>query len=142
MRNRNGFTIFELLVMLALFSLTVTAVAPGMKSFFARLEVHSALRTITMGLSTARYDAIRDNRSVRAEIVPGRLLLSQDNGQGWREIQRYDLSEKLSIRANSRPVFSPLGSVAPLCTITLESRGRVFRVVVSMYGRIKIYDNG
>jgi type II secretory pathway pseudopilin PulG len=137
--NRKGLTVFELLVTVGLFSLLATVMVPGLQSLFARLEVHTALRAVTAGLNAARYQAVRDNQPVRAEIVPGSLRLSVDNGAGWRVTRCFPLSEKLSIRANSRPVFSPLGSVSPLCTITLETRQKVYRVVISMYGRIQVY---
>jgi len=140
--NKKGVTIVELLVAVGLFALLVTVVLPGLASFFSRLEVHTALRTVTSGLSAARYQAICDNQPVRAEIVSGKLLLSQDLGLGWQVIKSYDLGRKVEIRANSRPVFSPLGSASPLCTVTLRQQQRVWRVVVSMYGRVKVYDNG
>jgi type II secretory pathway pseudopilin PulG len=141
MKNRKGLTVFELLVTVGMFSFLATAAVPALQSLFARLETHTALRTVTAGLNAARYQAILENQPVRAEIVPGRLQLSVDNGLGWRVTRSFPLSEKLAIRANSRPVFSPLGSVSPLCTITLESRQKVYRVVVSMYGRIQVSGN-
>ncbi len=79
---------------------------------------------------------------MRVEVVPGCLRLSVDDGRGWQVTRSFELSRKLSIQANSRPVFSPLGSASPLCTITLGMGKKVYRVVLSMYGRIKVYDNG
>lgn len=142
MRNRMGLTVIELLIAVVVLSLLVTVLVPGLESFFARLEVHTALRTVTAGLSAARYQAIRDNRPVRAEVSSGKLLLSRDDGLGWRVIRSFELGDRLAIRANSRPVFSPLGNVSPLCTITLQKERRVWRVVVSMYGRVKVYGSG
>lgn len=139
MRNRSGMTVVELLVAIGLFWLLLLGLAPGLQSFFARMEARSVLRAVTSGLSTARYKAIRDNRPVRVEITDNRLLLSQENGPGWREVCRFDLSSRVSVRANGRPVFSPLGSASPLCTITLENRERICRVVVSMFGRVRVY---
>jgi len=139
--NKKGLTVVELLVTVFLFAFLLTAVVPGLQSFFARLEIHTGLRTVTAALSTARYTAIKENRPVRAEVIPGCLRLSMDDGHDWRVFRSFDLSEKLSIGANSRPVFSPLGFVSPLCTITLQRQKRIFRVVISMYGRIKVYDN-
>ena len=142
MKNRKGLTVVELLVAVVVFALLVTVLVPGLGSFFARLEAHAALRTVTAGLSAARYQAISDNQPVRAEIVSAKLLLSQDLGLGWQVIRSFDLGRKVEIRANSRPVFSPLGNVSPLCTITLLQERRVWRVVVSMYGRVKVYGKG
>jgi len=140
--NKKGLTVVELLVAVGLFALLVTLLLPGLGPFFSRLEVHTALRTVTAGLSAARYQAIRNNQPVRAEVVPGKLQLSQDFGSGWQVIRSFDLGGRVSVQANSRPVFSPLGNASPLCTITLRKERRVWRVVVSMYGRIKIYGNG
>jgi len=140
--NKKGLTVFELLVTVALFSFLVTVLVPGLQSFFIRLEINTTLRTMTSGLSAARYLAIQNNQPVRVEVVAGRMLLSVDNGQGWQVTRSFALNEKMLIRANSRPVFSPLGNVSPLCTITLEKQKRVYRVVLSMYGRIKVYGNG
>lgn len=140
--NKKGLTIVELLVAVGLLSVLLTVLLPGLGSFISRLEVHTALRTITSGLSAARYQAIRDNQPVRAEVIPGKLLLSQDCGRGWQVIQSFDLGGKVSIQANSCPVFTPLGNASPLCTITLRKERRVWRVVVSMYGRVKVYGNG
>lgn len=142
MKNRSGMTLIELLAAIAVFALLATVVLPGLGPFFSRLEVHSALRAITSGLSAARYQAIRDNRPVRVEVSGVRLLLSRDDGLGWRVIRSFELGGRLAIRANSRPVFSPLGNVSPLCTISVLRERRVWRVVVSMYGRVKVYGGG
>jgi type II secretion system protein H len=142
MRNRKGLTVVELLVAVVVFALLATVLVPGLGSFFARLEVHTALRTVTAGLSAARYQAIRDNRPVRVEVGGGKFQLSRDDGSGWQVIRSFDLGDRLAIRANSRPVFSPLGNVSPLCTITLQQERRVWRVVVSMFGRVKVYGSG
>ena len=140
--NKKGLTVFELLVTVGLFAFLVMAILPNMQSFFTRLEINTGLRTVTAALSTARYQAIKENQPVRVEVVPGRLLLSVDNGQGWQVMRSFELNNKLTVRANSCPVFSPLGNVSPLCTITLEKQQRVYRIVLSMYGRIKVYENG
>ncbi len=139
MRNRSGMTLIELLAAIGLFWILLLGLAPGLRSFFARLEARSALRAVTSGLSTARYTAIRDNQPVRVEIAANRLLLSQESGPGWRVVRCFDLGGSVIVRANSRPVFSPLGSASPLCTITLENRERICRVVVSMFGRVRVY---
>jgi Tfp pilus assembly protein FimT len=136
--NKKGLTVVELLVTVGLFAFLVVTAFPGMQSFFTRLEINTGLRTLTAALNTARYQAIQENRPVRAEVVPGCLRLSVDNGHGWEVVRSFDLSSKLSISANSRPVFSPLGNVSPLCTITLEMQKKIYRVVLSMYGKISV----
>jgi prepilin-type N-terminal cleavage/methylation domain-containing protein len=140
--NKRGLTAVELLLAMALLALLFMVAVPGIQAFFVRLELHSGLRTVSAALGTARCLAILDGRPVRVEVASGRLLLSADDGPGWREFRRFDLPSGLAVKANSRPVFSPQGNAAPLCTIILEKQQRVRRVVLSMYGRIKVYGNG
>jgi len=140
--NKKGLTVVELLVTVSVFALLLVTLVPGLQSFFIRLEINTGLRAVTAALSTARYQAIQENRPVRAEVVPGCLRLSVDNGRGWEVTRSFELSTKLSIHANSRPVFSPLGNASPLCTITVEKGRNVYRIVLSMYGRIRVYGNG
>jgi len=140
--NKKGLTVVELLVTVGVFALLTVAVVPNLQPFFTRLEIHTGLRTLTAALGTARHQAIRENRPVRAEVVPGCLHLSVDNGRGWEVVRSFELSDKLSIRANSRPVFSPLGNVSPLCTITVEKQKKIYCIVLSMYGKISIRSGG
>jgi type II secretory pathway pseudopilin PulG len=142
MMNSKGLTVMELLVTVGLLALVVLVTVPGLQSFFFRMEVHAALRTVTVALSTARTTAIRDNQPVRAEVAGSYLRLSRDDGGEWRVFRSFELGDKVAVRANGRPVFSPLGFVSPLCTITVEKQRRVWRVVLSMYGRLKVYGNG
>jgi hypothetical protein len=55
-------------------------------------------------------------------------------------VRRFDLGSKVAVSANGRPVFSPLGFVSPLCTFTVANGKKVCRVVVSMFGRARVYD--
>lgn len=142
MGNHKGLTVFELLVTIGLLWLLLLGAAPALDSFLARHELHAALRAVTVGLSLARCQAIRDGQAVRAEVAAGRLSLCRDDGQGWREFRGFELGGKVAVRANARPVFSPLGDVAPMCTITIRGKRRCCRVVVSMYGRVKVYEGG
>jgi len=142
MTNRRGLPVFELLVTVGLLWLLLLVAAPALGSFFARQELHAAMRSVTVGLNVARCQAIRDGRPVRAEVAGGFLRLSRDDGAAWTEIRRFELGGKVDASANARPVFSPLGDVAPLCTIRLRGRKRSCRIVVSMYGRIRVYESG
>lgn len=142
MTNRKGLTVFELLVTVGLLWSLLLVAAPALGSFFARQELHAALRAVTVGLNFARCQAIRDGQAVRAEVAGGFLRLSRDDGTAWTEVKRFELGSKVEVSANARPVFSPLGDVAPLCTIRLRGRRRSCRVVVSLYGRIKVYEGG
>jgi type II secretory pathway component PulJ len=131
-------TLFELLVALAIFWLLLLGLAPGLRSFFVRLEVRAAVRAVTSGLNAARCAAIRDERAVRVEVAGGDLLLSRQSGGGWQVVRRFELGDKVKVSANGNPVFSPLGFASPLCTFTVTREKRVCRIVLSMFGRVRV----
>ena len=68
--NKKGLTVVELLVTVVLFAFLITAVFPGLQSFFARLEMHTALRTVTAALSTARYTPSRKTSRCGSRLSP------------------------------------------------------------------------
>lgn len=139
MANRRGLTVIEVLVTVALFWAVMLLAAPALGSFLSRLEFRTAVRGVMIGLSAARSHAICGCEPVRAEVAGDRLLLSRDRGEGWRVFRGFDLGKKVTVKANGRPVFSPLGGAAPLCTVTLRDGRHACRVVVSLYGRIRAY---
>ncbi len=139
MTDRRGLTVIEVLVTVALFWAVMLLAAPALGSFLSRLEFHSAVRGVVGGLSAARSHAICGCEPVRAEVSGGRILLSRDRGDGWRVFRGFDLGKRVAVSANGRPVFSPLGNAVPLCTVTLRDGRHACRVVVSLYGRIRVY---
>jgi Tfp pilus assembly protein FimT len=140
MSSRRGLTVVEVLVTVALFWAVMLLAAPALGSFLSRLELRSAVRGVMSGLSAARSHAICGCEPVRAEVAGGRILLSRDRGAGWRVFRSFELGNRVMVKANGRPVFSPLGNAAPLCTVTLKDGRHACRVVVSLYGRIKAYE--
>ncbi|KQM80187.1 GspH/FimT family pseudopilin [Xylophilus sp. Leaf220] len=68
MKNR-GFSLVELMVVLALFALLMLAVAPSVSAWLVNLRIRNAADSLLNGLQTARNEAIRRNRTVGFWLV-------------------------------------------------------------------------
>ena len=137
-KDKKGFTLGELLVFLGIFSIVVMIGIPMFKSSFSRWEVTSGVRTVTSALSTARYNAIKMNRSVKFCIEENRILLKEKRGNEWETFLPFDVDEKVSLSINSSPVFSSTGYVSPLCSIYVQNEHYRYKITLSIAGRVKI----
>jgi type II secretory pathway pseudopilin PulG len=137
-KNKKGFTLGELLVFLSIFSIVVMIGIPMFKSSFSRWEVTSGVRTVTSALSTARYNAIKMNRSVKLCIEENRILLKEKKGEVWEPFLPFEVDEAVSLTINSSPVFSPTGYVSPLCSIYVQNEHYGYKITLSIAGRIKV----
>lgn len=59
--RREGFTLIELMVTLAIFSIIVSAVAPSLNSFFQRNKVAAIVNEHSAAIQLARHTAISQN---------------------------------------------------------------------------------
>jgi hypothetical protein len=128
----------ELLVVLCLLAILITLGIPAFKSFFIQWEASGGVRTVTTGLSYARYDAVKMNRSVKFCIEDNQILLKEKRSGVWEPFRSFDVEKNVSLTINSSPVFSPTGSVAPLCSIYVENERYRYKITISIAGRIKV----
>jgi Tfp pilus assembly protein FimT len=135
-----GITLLELFIALGIISLALTIMVPGFKSFFSRMEIHNGLRAMTSALSTARYKAIMMNKRVKFTIEGDKIVLKEEISNQWQAFMHFDLEEKVSYSINASPVFSPAGSVSPLCSIYVNNETYKYKITISMAGRIKVVE--
>ena len=67
--ERQGFTLVELMVTIALLSVLLMAVLPDIGTWMRNLNIKSTSSTLMAGLTTAREQAVRRNRVVRFSLV-------------------------------------------------------------------------
>lgn len=137
-QDKKGFTLTELLMALSIL-LIITAIGiPAFKSYFVKWEINAGVRTVTTALSTARYNAIKMNRSVKFCIESNRIVLKEKKGDKWEMFLPFEVDEKVSLTNNSSPVFSPLGYASPLCSIYVKNERYQYKITLSIAGRIKV----
>lgn len=153
-KNMKGMSFLELFVILAVIFLVITMGMPEFNSFLKRMELKNTLRTITGALNTARYKAIMMNKGIkfcieykdeedRADTIDTEnegivIRLKEKNGYYWEEFMVFDLESGVGVAINSSPVFSPNGSVAPLCSILVDNKITRYKITISIAGRVKI----
>jgi Tfp pilus assembly protein FimT len=139
-KDKRGFTLGELLVFLGIFSIVVMIGIPMFKSTISRWEVTSGVRTVTSALSTARYNAIKMNRSVKFCIEENRIILKEKKGNVWESFLPFEVDEKVSLSINSSPIFSSTGYVSPLCSIYVQNEHYRYKITLSIAGRVKVIE--
>jgi prepilin-type N-terminal cleavage/methylation domain-containing protein len=136
--NKKGFTIIELLVTLTIFSLLIALGVPGFKSFSKQVKITNSIRTVTLALTTARYKAIDDNRSIKLKVENNKLVLLKKRNNTWEAFMNFDPGDNAAVTINTSPVFSPEGYITPLCSIYINCFEAKHKVTVSLAGRLKV----
>jgi Tfp pilus assembly protein FimT len=112
---------------------------PKFKFFFSKLEISRSLRMVTSAISTARYNAIKNNRAVKLCVENNQILLKEKINKNWQTFIRFkNKNREVKITANAWPIFSPLGSISPLCSFQVNNRHLFYKITLSMAGRIKV----
>ena len=136
-KNNSGFSLIELLVYLCLFAMLIMISSLSLRTFRDDAKLSNAVRTVVSALNSARYLAL--DRYYRIRVVQsGKAIFLQRKKDGvWIPFRKYSVNQSISIDFNNRPVFSPMGSVAPLCSIIISNHQKSYKTTLSMGGRIK-----
>lgn len=134
----HGFTVVELLVAVVLISALFLMGFTGFQSFLDSARTSHAIRTVTSAFSTARYQAIRQNRPIKLCLESHQLILKSRRDNQWQALSHITIGDKIDISLNASPVFFPTGFVSPLCSVRIKSEKRLYKITLSMAGRIKV----
>lgn len=160
-RKSGGFTLVEMVVIIAVLAILVTIAAPSFNSFFDHYRVKRAAESVNAFLVNTKSQAVKVNRNVSAVVTVsgsnwcmGMVEMANTtttcncfsagscqvegvdrvlNGASFRNVQLSGLS------TGHRFQFRPLrGTVVGHETVELTSGdGRAYHVVVSTFGRIR-----
>ena len=84
-RKRAGYSLIELMVVLAIVAISLTLAAPSLGAFARGMQVRSARDTLLASLQRTRFEAVRHNaRVVMCKSVSGTACSTQGRWhQGW-----------------------------------------------------------
>jgi prepilin-type N-terminal cleavage/methylation domain-containing protein len=136
--RQNGFTVVELLIAVILLSALFLVGFTGFQSFLDSARTTHAIRAVTSAFSSARYRAIQENKSVKVCLEKNQLVLKQKRDNQWQACSHVNFGEKIEVSMNASPVFSPTGFVSPLCSVHIKSEKHLYKITLSMAGRIKV----
>ncbi len=135
---RPGFTLIEAVIVLSLMGTLVYMGTSSFLSLIPKYKLESAMWDIRSTLNAARYRAVFENASIRVRF-----------GGGQWEMEKYDAARKawvscrkrsvdgVRVEANNAPVFTALGTVGSLATITIANSWGTYKITLAISGRIK-----
>jgi type II secretion system protein H len=148
--NARGFTLAELIVVLAIGGILATLVAPALASYARTATLQAAARELATSLNLGRQLAISRNTSVCVEVAsPTHLRLRTGGCAGpiWTGLATdgsgaITISDAAALRisATANVVFTGLGAATPAGTYTLTNPANngTRTVVVAAPGRISL----
>lgn len=152
-----GFTLVEMVIVIAILAILLTMVAPSFNSFFDRYRVNRAAETVSAFLVNAKSEAIKRNKKVSAVITGSGTtwcvgMTESDTCNCSTGACKVDGVDRAVYSASFKGVeldepgtghafqFKPQrGTVVGNETVELESEGGVeVNVVVGTFGRIRL----
>lgn len=82
-RRQTGFTLIELMVVIAITAILIALAVPSMSSFLAKWQMNSALNAFSGSMRQARSEAIKSSRIVT--ICPSTNGTSCNNTNEWKD---------------------------------------------------------
>jgi prepilin-type N-terminal cleavage/methylation domain-containing protein len=146
MRKDAGFTLLELLTVIAIAGVLAAIAVPNFLSYQYNSRLKGALSTLRGDLVGARMLAIKSGFEYQVAFSSGGYLIQQGNlslnsTSYTTEVTRNFADEYPGVTASvtpSAPVFSPKGTVAAApVIITLQNAQRTRTITIHMAGKIK-----
>jgi prepilin-type N-terminal cleavage/methylation domain-containing protein len=136
---KRGFSLLEVLLMLALAGILLYAGSYAFLNLAPKYRLNRATWEIQTRLNYARYKAIFEGRDVRVSFRPrGYTVEKYDNMLKVWKVDASGSFEGVTVEANNRPTFHPLGTVSNLATITVLNSWGGFRITLAISGRIRV----
>ncbi|MCP4579692.1 MAG: prepilin-type N-terminal cleavage/methylation domain-containing protein [Deltaproteobacteria bacterium] len=144
-----GFTLMEMIVVVAVFSILAAIAIPSFMSLLPGMRLNGAARQVLGDLMTARMKAVKLNQRTKVffdNSYQYRICDDADNndtvtsGEGDVEdksIQANYQDVSFDLNNTSDPVFFPKGTASNR-TITLQNSSGSKRITISIAGRVKI----
>ncbi len=136
--RRNGFTLLETVIAMALAAFFVHAGSISIGRLVAKLRLQRAVWEIGSSLNQARFRSVWEGAPVRVRFEGARYRLEiyEAGAEGWR-LDRAGLLEGVTVEANNSPAFYPEGTVSNLATIVVSNPTGSYKITIAISGRIK-----
>lgn len=147
-KKQSGFTLIEMMVVLAIFAIVAAIAIPNFMSLLPGMRLNGAARQVMGDLMAARMNAVKQNNRFRVFFnSPGTnqyQILDDDDNDGsadtGEEITTKNIQDNyhdVSFSATTNPIFYPRGT-AYGTTVTVTNSSGSKDVKVAITGRVKI----
>ena len=139
---RGGFTLLEMVVVLAVVALLTTFVVSRLVPLVDWIAADGAARDMTTALAVTRTAAVLRGARARLRIAADSLRIDREGAAGWEPYARWagPASAGVSLTvSNPEVVFSPLGIAWGLgnTRIVLRRGSQVETITTSRLGRVR-----
>lgn len=153
MRKNAGFTLMEMIVVIAVLAIMTGVAIPGFMSLLPGMRLNGAARQVMGDLMAARMKAVKENNNYKVTFLDNtRYEIWDDDGSDAAnhdsETSTNDIKNiqnnypGVTLSSTGNPIFTPRGvikSPSNTATITIQnSSGGCKLVKVSITGRVKI----
>ncbi len=144
-----GFTLVELLIVIAVMGILSAVAVPGYQTFLAKKRLNGAAREVMSDLMEARMQAINQNNRFRVFFLDNRRYLILDDDDNNNAISSGETTRLKNIQTNfsdvtlsrtADPIFHPRGTATLGTTVTVTNSQGTKYVIVSLTGRVRISD--
>ena len=134
-----GFSLFELIIVMAIIGIATMVVAPNFSNWRARSAVNNATKSVLSHMKQARVIAMSENRNVSITFAADSYTFDADPGGTCglckpQQVPYSSFSSHMTITPTTTLTFSSRGTVNPN-TITLADGGFSHALVVNLIGR-------
>ncbi len=139
MSSSRGASLLEACVVIAIVSSLTMIAVPSFIEARQHWLLQSAAYQIRSELHYARVQSIMRMQDCRLRVTSPVTYRVECQTPAWLPLRYGTMPRKLTVTANNRPEFHPLGNVSPMASIFVwNERGARMRVVVSRSGRVRI----
>ena len=139
MPTAKGATLLETCMVAAVIGVLSVISVPSFVRAQHRFVLSSTAYEVRSELHRARILAITRNQDCRLRVTSPNTYLLECQTPAWVSVRLIYLPASVSISANNRPEFHPMGNVGPMASITVwNESGDRRKIIVSRGGRIRM----
>lgn len=145
--DNRGFTLVEMMIVVAVLAILAAITAPNLKTYMAQRRVNGAARQVMTDLMGARMEAVSQNNRFKVFFLDDHhsyQILDDDNNNntvdgGEASTTKNIQSEyyDVTLSASANPIFYPRGT-AYGTTVTVTNWSGSKNVTVAAAGRVRI----
>ncbi len=150
-KTTRGFTLIELMVVIALIAILTAIAIPSYQTFMVRSRLKGAARQVMSDLMNARMMAVSLNQNVKVHIEgDGHTyqIWSDANNDGTvASNEGVNISKDLhqdyhdvALSKTNDPIFNPRGAASQFGTVTVTNSAGSRNITVAMSGRVAVSD--
>ena len=139
MPTAKGATLLETCMVTAVIGVLSVISVPSFVRAQQRFVLSSTAYEVRSELHRVRILAITRNQDCRLRVTSPNTYLLECQTPAWVSVRLIDVPAGVSISANNRPEFHPMGNVGPMASITVwNESGDRRKIIVSRGGRIRM----